>query len=26
VTFTPGQYLYSDEDGMIVSPVSLLGE
>jgi regulator of ribonuclease activity A len=26
VTFTPGQYLYSDEDGMIVSPVPLLGE
>ncbi len=26
VTFTPGHYLYSDEDGMIVSPVPLLGE
>lgn len=26
VTFTPGHYLYSDEDGMIVSPVALLGE
>ena len=25
VTFTPGQYVYSDEDGIIVSPVSLLG-
>jgi regulator of ribonuclease activity A len=26
VTFTPGQYVYSDEDGIIVSPVALLGE
>ncbi|PID44213.1 MAG: ribonuclease activity regulator protein RraA [Proteobacteria bacterium] len=26
VTFTPGHYLYSDEDGIIVSPVPLLGE
>jgi regulator of ribonuclease activity A len=26
VAFTPGEYLYSDEDGMIVSPVPLLGE
>ena len=26
VTFTPGHYLYSDEDGIIVSPVALLGE
>ena len=26
VTFKPGDYLYSDEDGMIVSPVALLGE
>lgn len=26
VTFTPGHYLYADEDGMIVSPVPLLGE
>jgi regulator of ribonuclease activity A len=24
VTFTPGQYLYADEDGVIVSPVPLL--
>ncbi|HPE61636.1 MAG TPA: ribonuclease E activity regulator RraA [Thiolinea sp.] len=26
VTFTPGHYLYSDEDGVIVSPVALQGE
>ena len=26
VTFKPGDYLYSDEDGIIVSPVALLGE
>lgn len=26
VTFTPGQYVYSDEDGIIVSPVALLGK
>ena len=26
VTFTPGHYIYSDEDGIIVSPVPLLGE
>lgn len=26
VTFTPGHYLYADQDGMIVSPVPLLGE
>lgn len=26
VTFTPGHYLYSDEDGIVVSPVALLGE
>lgn len=26
VTFTPGEYVYSDEDGIIVSPVALLGE
>jgi len=25
VTFTPGQYVYSDEDGIIVSPVKLVG-
>ena len=24
VTFTPGQYVYSDEDGIIVSPVKLV--
>jgi regulator of ribonuclease activity A len=26
VTFTPGEYVYSDEDGIIVSPVALLGK
>lgn len=26
VTFTPDHYIYSDEDGIIVSPVPLLGE
>lgn len=26
VTFTPGHYVYSDEDGIVVSPVALLGE
>ena len=26
VTFHPGHYLYSDEDGIVVSPVALLGE
>ena len=26
VTFTPDQYVYSDEDGIVVSPVALLGE
>lgn len=26
VTFTPGHYVYSDEDGIVVSPVPLLGE
>lgn len=26
VTFTPGHYLYSDEDGIVVSPEALLGE
>ena len=26
VTFTPGEYVYSDEDGIVVSPVALLGE
>ncbi len=26
VTFTSGHYLYSDEDGIVVSPVPLLGE
>jgi regulator of ribonuclease activity A len=26
VTFTPSHYVYSDEDGIIVSPVALLGK